>query len=176
MKVINFFGSSGSGKSTSALGLAYELKKRGISCEYIPEYAKDLVYSGCQHLLTQNQLFIFGEQHRRMAILKDSEIKYLICDTPILLGLYYGLKYNTTGPELNNLILKEFNSYDNINIFLTRVAPFQQFGRVETEEESDRNSSEIKQLLLDKHIPFEEYESHDSLAGHLAYKILTNRY
>ena len=71
---------------------------------------------------------------------------------------------------------QEQNNYIIINIFLTRVAPFQQFGRVETEEESDRNSSEIKQLLLDKHIPFEEYESHDSLAGHLAYKILTNRY
>lgn len=78
MKVINLLGSAGSGKSTTALGLTYELKKRGHRAEYIPEYAKDLVFSKCEHLLVQNQLFVFAEQHRRMSVLNNSEIEYLV--------------------------------------------------------------------------------------------------
>lgn len=175
MKVINLFGSSGSGKSTTALGLAYELKKRGIKCEYISEYAKELVFSGCSHLLTQNQLFVFSEQLRRMNTLRNTEIEYLVVDSPLLLALFYGKKYNTTSRELNSLIINEFNSYDNTNIFLTRTAPFEQFGRVQKEEESNQDSLDLKQLLLDNHVHFIEEESNDSLAAHLAYKILTNK-
>lgn len=175
MKVINLFGSSGAGKSTQALGLAYELKKRGIKCEYISEYAKELVFSGCSHLLTQNQLFVFSEQLRRMNTLRNTEIQYLVVDSPLLLGLFYGKKYNTTSRELNSLIINEFNTYDNTNIFLTRTAPFEQFGRVQQEEESNQDSLDLKQLLLDNHVHFIEEESNDSLAAHLAYKILTNK-
>ena len=96
MQVINFLGSSGSGKSTSALGLTYELKKRGVKAELITEFAKDLVFSKCEHLLLQNQIFIFAEQHRRMEILKDSGLQYLITDSPLILSSYYGNKYKTT--------------------------------------------------------------------------------
>jgi len=175
MKVINIFGSSGAGKSTTALGLTYELKKRKVRCEYISEYAKDLVFSGCSHLLTKNQLFIFGEQHRRMSILNDSNLDYLICDSPLLLASFYGDKYATSTVELNKLILKEFNSYNNINIFLNRCVDFDSFGRVQTQEESDQDSQDLKRLLLNYNISFSEYDSNDSLAGHLAYSILTNK-
>jgi hypothetical protein len=175
MKIINFLGSSGAGKSTSALGLTYELKKRGVKAELITEFAKDLVFSGCEHLLTQNQLFIFAEQHRRMAILKDSGLQYLITDSPLILSAYYGTKYNSSSKQLDDLILHEFNSYDNINIFLNRTAKFDTFGRVQTEEESNQDVVDLKQFLLNKHIQFTEYESNDSLAGYLAYKILTHK-
>lgn len=173
MKIINLLGASGSGKSTTALGLTYELKKRGVQAELITEFAKDLVFSGCSHLLTQNQLFIFAEQHRRMSILKDSGLQYLITDSPLILSAYYGEKYNTSSKPLDELIDHEFNSYDNINIFLNRTAKFDPFGRVQTEEESNKDSLDLKQFLINKHIQFAEYESNDSLAGYLAYKILT---
>lgn len=44
-KVINFYGGPSCGKSNMALAVAAELKFRQASTEYIPEYAKDLVYS-----------------------------------------------------------------------------------------------------------------------------------
>lgn len=59
-KVINFFGSAGAGKSTQALGLAYNLKMRGLKVEYIPEYAKELVFSNCSHILLSEQLHVYS--------------------------------------------------------------------------------------------------------------------
>ena len=43
MKVINLFGSAGAGKSTTALGVAHNLKINGYKVEYVSEYAKQLV-------------------------------------------------------------------------------------------------------------------------------------
>ena len=42
--VINLLGGAGSGKSTIALELATSLKKMGVNCEYINEFAKQKVY------------------------------------------------------------------------------------------------------------------------------------
>ena len=47
MKFINLFGSAGAGKSTTALGVAHNLKINGYKVEYVSEYAKQLVMSGC---------------------------------------------------------------------------------------------------------------------------------
>ena len=54
-KVINLFGSSCSGKSTTALGLTYHLRLLGYKAEYVSEYAKQLVMSGCQNLLAYQE-------------------------------------------------------------------------------------------------------------------------
>lgn len=40
--VINFFGGPGCGKSTMASRLFSELKSKGVKCEYVTEYAKDV--------------------------------------------------------------------------------------------------------------------------------------
>ena len=43
-KIINLFGGPGCGKSTTASGIFYELKKRGYECELSLEFAKDKVW------------------------------------------------------------------------------------------------------------------------------------
>lgn len=42
--VINLIGDPGSGKSTIASGIFYNLKKNGIDCEMALEFAKDKVW------------------------------------------------------------------------------------------------------------------------------------
>ena len=44
MKVINLVGGPGCGKSTTAAGLFYELKRRDYSVELVTEYAKSRVW------------------------------------------------------------------------------------------------------------------------------------
>lgn len=73
------------------------------------------------------------------------------------------------------LIYNEFNSYDNINIFLNRTVRFDSFGRVQTEEESDQDNLNLKAFLTANHIIYREYDSNDSLAGYLAHQILTTK-
>ena len=97
-----------------------------------------------------------------MAILNDSKLEYLITDSPTLLSLYYGNKYNTSSVELNALILKEFNSYTNINIFLNRCVDFDSFGRVQTQEESDQDSKDLMSMLNLLNVSFHEFPSTSS--------------
>ena len=77
-KIINLFGSAGAGKSTQAMGLVPLLRLAGYSAEYVSEYAKDVVFSKCEHLLTQNQLYVFSEQFRRLKVLDDSNLDFII--------------------------------------------------------------------------------------------------
>lgn len=42
--VVNLFAGPGAGKTTCAWEIAAELKKLGVHTEYVPEYAKELVW------------------------------------------------------------------------------------------------------------------------------------
>ena len=57
MKHICLFGPTGSGKSTTAYGLANIMKKKNINAEYCSEFAKELVY-GQDFMKLSNQLAI----------------------------------------------------------------------------------------------------------------------
>ena len=59
-KIINLFGGPGCGKSTTASGIFYELKKRGYECELSPEFAKDKVWEDSLRTL-DDQIYIFGK-------------------------------------------------------------------------------------------------------------------
>ncbi len=60
----------GAGKTTCAWEIASELKKRNIQAEYVPEYAKELVWDEKRELLDgslKNQRKLFQEQNHRLA-------------------------------------------------------------------------------------------------------------
>lgn len=178
MQVINLYGSSGAGKTTISMGLAYNLKMRKKKVEIVSEFAKTLVFSNCQHLLT-NQLYVFSEQLFRMQIMKDKDLDYIITDSPLVLAGFYGQKFNSQGfdslsKELESLIFSEYNKFDNINFFLNRTVAFDPVGRTQVEDESDKDSLILKAYLNKNSIEYSEHYSNDSLAGYLTHKILTN--
>jgi hypothetical protein len=47
-KVINLYGGPGVGKSTTAVGLFYLMRRASIKCEYTSEYVKDVVVAVCR--------------------------------------------------------------------------------------------------------------------------------
>ena len=62
-KVVNLFGPSGVGKSSGAAYIFSQLKMNGISCELVPEYAKDKVWENNEEIFKpENQVYIFGKQ------------------------------------------------------------------------------------------------------------------
>ena len=64
MYVINLFGGPSTGKSTLAALLFGTLKsKYDLNCEYVNEYAKDLVYEKRNQILLKDQLYIFAKQN-----------------------------------------------------------------------------------------------------------------
>lgn len=158
MKLINLYGSAGAGKSTAALGLTYFLKLKGYKVEYVPEYAKDIVAEQSYSKL-QYQLYIFSKQLKRIQVLADKNLDYIVTDSPLLLAYFYGTKYKTAGPFLKELCLEYLNMYETINYFVSRKVEFDPILRCQTEEESDEDSFIIKQMLIENNISYQEIDS-----------------
>jgi hypothetical protein len=149
--VVNLFASPGSGKSTTASGLFYQLKTLGVNAELTGEYAKDLTWSQRQHCL-QDQIYVYGKQHHRVwRLQKDCDL--IISDSPILLGLAYAQDYPQCFQET---VHWSFNQYNNMNFLINRVKPYNPKGRNQTPEESAQKHEVIKNLLHTWKVPFVE--------------------
>lgn len=159
LTVINFFGSPGTGKSTTAAGLFHLMKCQYYNVELVTEYAKDLVWSDRQNMFAE-QDYIFAKQNNRLRRLVG-KVDYAITDSPLLLGLFY-LPWDFP-PSFSKFLEDTFNTYDNVNIFLKRTKPYVKLGRNQTEEESDLISENIlnrlNQLYYAKYHVFDADES-----------------
>ena len=157
---INFFGAPGVGKSTTASGLFHKMKMNNKKCEYVTEYAKDLVYSKDFYRL-KDQIYILAKQHHPVFKLNDI-VDYIINDGPFLLGLVYA-QDNGHLPlkEFKQLVLETWKRYDHINFFVRRSPNhiYQEYGRNQTLEESLKLEQEIKEMLDDNNIFYFEITS-----------------
>ena len=170
MKVINIFSGPGVGKSTTASGLFYFMKKNGLSCEYVAEYAKDLVWEKRFEFLEHNTLSILAEQHRRIDRLQG-QVEYAITDSPILLAAVYAKKFQSKNNDLGAnglyhyscLTLELFNKFDNDNYFLmhTKKTPYRREGRLQDSEEAMMIDESIFDYLIEHKIKFQILEGNE---------------
>ena len=114
MKVINFYGGPGSGKSTKAAGLYYKMNMAGYSVELVNEFAKECVWEDNVPML-KDQLYMLAHQHRKILRLVD-KVDYVVTDSPVLLSgiyreLYDGALYSDL---IDQLALECYNKYVNI--------------------------------------------------------------
>ena len=158
---INLWGGPCVGKSKMASNLFSELKSRGINCELVREYAKELVWEESFNKL-DNQILVFANQHHRHKIL-DGKVEIVITDSPIPMGCVYdkGTKF------LDDLAISEFNKFKNKNFFLKRIYDYQETGRMQTEDEAIEKDGEIKTLLGKWNIPYIEVDSIDDIIDNI---------
>lgn len=157
--IVNLIGGPGSGKSTTAAGLYYELKKLNINCEMALEYAKDKVYEESFKTM-DDQLYIFGKQYHRMWRLKDS-VDVIITDSPLLLSIFYN---KTKSNYFDNLVIEQYNRFNNLLYILQRDGiKFQQEGRLQNEKESIQIDSSIKNILNKNNIEYKEVSTLDAI-------------
>ena len=139
----------GTGKSTTCAGVFSELKWRGIDCEIATEYAKDKVWERSFDTLNC-QTYVFGKQLHRMFRLRG-KVEAIITDSPLLLSLIYDERKL---PSFTQLVLDEFYSFYNINIFLKRIKKYNPNGRMQTEKEAKAIDRKIQKLLKTHDIPY----------------------
>ncbi len=151
--VINLFAGPGAGKTTSALELTAELKKRGFDVEYVPKYAKELVYAEDFEALADQEK-VTSEQYARLARLKG-KTDVIVTDSPILLGRVYGA--GKISDEFAEKIVGWYNGFDNYNLEVTRPATYQQTGRVENRAQAVERDRQIKAMLKECGIECREY-------------------
>ncbi len=167
--VINLMGGPGAGKSTFATMLFASLKKQGISCEYVDEFAKGLVWEE-HHFALEDQLYILANQNYNLSKVLG-KVNVIITDSPLLLSMFYNgikkeKKYNIQ--YFDNLVLDCYNKYDNIVYYLERNFPYEKEGRIQTEEESSKINNEILNMLRDKKIPYKKIESTEKYANEVS--------
>lgn len=151
---INLWAGPGTGKSTMAAGIFSALKWNKIDCELISEYAKEIVWEESFNKLN-NQIYLFGKQYSRHYNL-EGKVEVVITDSPIPMGCVYdsgNTKY------LKELVISEFNKFDNLNFFLKRTKYYNPNGRLQTYEEAVEKDVEIKQFMIDNEISYIDISS-----------------
>ncbi len=154
--VINLLSGPGAGKSTIAASVFSELKWRGVDAELVTEYAKDKVWEEATKIL-ENQLYIFAKQEQRTNRLLD-KVDVILTDSSILLTLAYVKSEVHKSSLFKNLVLEEFDKYENINYLLNRNDIYVQNGRNHTFEEAKEKDTEVENILKDNNISYEEVD------------------
>ena len=145
MKVINFYGGAGIGKSTIAADIFSKLKRMGHKTELVGEYAKWLWYQNATDIV-EDQLYLFAEQVHRLKTLERYGVEYAICDSPLPLNIIYNRE-----PEeiFDALVMHEHRKFDNVEYLLRRNDAFISIdGRKETNlERAKEKDEQIKSVL-----------------------------
>ena len=136
--VVNLFAGPGSGKSTGSAFLFAYLKLMKVNVELVTEFAKELAWEGDKEFMANNQVYITGQQIRRMNRL-IGKVDVIITDSPIELGALY-----TDSSLLKDLCYSEGRKWERrLDFFVNRVKPYNPSGRNQTLEEA---------LILDEKI------------------------
>lgn len=152
--VVNLFAGPGTGKSTAAAGIFYDLKNLGINCELAAEYAKDLVWEK-RDFTFHDQLYLFAKQHHRIFNLLG-QVDVVVTDCPILLSPVYDAEKRAT---FEKLVVEEHNKMWTYNVFLKRKKTYNPIGRRHNESEAVTIDRQVL-AVLDKHNQcFETFEA-----------------
>lgn len=157
--IINIYGGPGIGKSTAATALFVALKLRGISCEYVPEFAKELSWKRDIETL-QNQFYISAVQYERQRSL-IGKVNFIITDAPVLQGLVYDqqLLYGFT-----SVLHDIHHRTHSIDILLVRddSGEYCEEGRHHAKDEALVYDAKIEQLLQGCGVPFVRIQAQDT--------------
>ncbi len=152
--VINFFGGPGAGKTTCALEVASELRKKGIETEFVGEVAKELIYDGKEKLLDGsfvNELSMLTEKFRRINRMYG-QVDVIVTDAPIRQSIIYAKEDLDTLNMIANHLSEKFN---NFNLFVERGnQEYQSRGRIHSYKESIKIDNELRKYLSDNGVNF----------------------
>lgn len=152
MLVVNLFGGPGAGKTTTGLGVTHALKKVGVDAEFVPEYARELVFEGTLSRTPQED--IMREQSHRLLRLFYSRVPVAVTDSPLLMQKAYAPEY--LWPMLD--ALSSTPGFCNQNYFIKnpRTGHHSMVGRAHTQSEARELDGKIKQILADSGQVFRE--------------------
>lgn len=166
MIVINLYGGPGLGKSTAATGVFSLLKLHSVSCEYVSEFAKDLVWEE-RHETLKNQYYVWAKQYHRIWRLRN-KVDVVITDSPLLLSLVYGSVIDSFAQT----IIETYNDFNNLNYVLQRSKKYNTRGRNETEEEARVIDKRVTEMLKCNSIPYKTVRGDYKVIDNVIFDIL----
>jgi len=180
--IINLFGGPGIGKSTQSAELFTLMKKNHMDVELTFEYPKIVAWEE-NYSAIKDQFYITANQHRNISRLYG-KVKYIIVDSPIILGMVYKDIYNNE-PEypssyydenFDTFIVNLFKKYNNLNILLKRDdSTYDENGRFQNLEQSKQIDKTIKDKLEKLNLPYVEFGVCENTALQIFNYIQTNQ-
>lgn len=116
------FAGPGAGKTTAAWEIASELKKRGYVTEYVPEYAKELVWDKNFELLDgspEHQAQLLEVQTHRLERL-NGQVDFIVTDSPILLNPQYLKASSRVKEAYEREVYLTFSKFTNFCVLIQR--------------------------------------------------------
>ena len=113
------------------------------------EFAKDKVWEESFKTM-DDQIYIFGKQFHKIWRLKD-KVDVIITDSPLPISIVYD-KENSKA--FHELIMEQFNKFNNFNFLIERGTDYQEDGRVQTEEEAKEVDKVVKNVLDENKIDY----------------------
>ena len=159
--IVNLFAGPGAGKTTCSWLIAAELKKQNIVTEYVPEYAKELVWDGNLKRVDgsyESESEIFAEKQRRINRLVG-KVDVVVTDSPLLQSACFVLERKE---DFKQKAIQTSSLYNNFNLFVERGKYYEKAGRIHSLHESKTIDEEIKKLLDSNDIYYGTY-SHNNL-------------
>lgn len=159
-KVINLLGGPGTGKSATAGKLFGYLKSRNIICEYVSEFAKELILTESKDV--RDQFYVAAMQAHRIHVL-NNKVDFIVTDSAIIQAIPYLFEPDRNiGVSLDikrqyaRFLVDYFNTFDNLNWLVERTPDsfYETFGREQTLEQSLKKDQETKELLLQYNIEY----------------------
>lgn len=147
-KVVNLYGGPGSGKSTMAWHLSAELKYLGLNVEYVHEWVKLAAWEKRPEVFWKAQQHIYGNQSWLMECSANGA-DIIVTDCPLLMGLVYcrDSMGDAVHDHFTEVVYNDYAKYDNLNVFVNRVKPYNPKGRNQTEREAHEKDYEIISFL-----------------------------
>ncbi|MGL5329465.1 MAG: AAA family ATPase [Peptostreptococcaceae bacterium] len=148
--VVNLIAGSGAGKSTNAARIFTILKDMGVEVELVTEYVKSMVWEG-RNKIFECQPYIFGKQLYRL-VQVQGKVDVIITDRPICLDMIYDPEQDE---DFRRYSLKQFNKFNNLNVYLNRKKKFNPNGRNEKSIDQAREvDNKILKALDNNLIPY----------------------
>jgi nicotinamide riboside kinase len=153
MKKIAIIGAPGSGKTTIAFGLFYNLKTLQKKVEIVRELIKDKVYQNLKFGSDGFDILNTLEQKELEEIVEKAPgFDYIICEAPLCNGYFYSFFYKKKEewPVLKKIAKSNINSYDLI-IFVEHLPfskDFETFGRKESKTVSLKLEKMMQKELI----------------------------
>lgn len=146
-RVLNFFGGPGAGKSTIKAGVFFYLKCAHLRTAQIEEYATECSFEQDWETI-RNQSKVMAEQERRQARLVG-QVDWIVTDSPLVLSnIYASGAFDTQ--EFRDEVWRRFDAYNNVNIWIERVQPYQEYGRHHTESQAREIDERLKNMMNGK--------------------------
>lgn len=171
--VVNLFGGPGCGKTTLAHELTAAISRRGLICEYAPEYAKDLTWdtlskddeiaSSARSALGPSiaqQRLVHDEQMRRIDR-PYGFVDAIVTDSPAIISWAYSDGDERELEDFHDYMLREFMRHRNLNLLVNRDIPYEQVGRNEDEETAKQKDDIMLEILRSTHEPFAKVGRYD---------------